>query len=252
MANAVNDEELQLRKRARRRLVGAVVLVLLAFLLLPRLLERQPKPVQKDVAIRLPAGIESAGTANPPPQINGLPPSAPATAEPAKPGVPAGSTASKEAAPAAKMSADLAPVPDKTPEPSALPAKVAEPALKPVKSSEPAPVPVRQEKPAAKPKAAAPTEPPKPAAKVAAASASGGEFDVQLGAFSKAENASHLVQKLKEAHFNVFSETVKTGNSSKTRVRTGPYPTREAAEKVRSRLIALKLTAGEPRVVRHE
>ena len=60
MANAVNEEELLLKKRARRRLVGAVVLVLLAFLLLPRVLEHQPKPVQKDVAIQMPPSSEPA------------------------------------------------------------------------------------------------------------------------------------------------------------------------------------------------
>ncbi len=219
MANAVNEEELQLKKRARRRLVGAVVLVLLAFLLLPRVLEHQPKPVQKDVAIQLPPSTEPAKPLTPP--IAGLPQAPGATPVPEK------SVAEKSMAETPVAEA---------PKPA--------PAAKKVVETTPRAV---VEKPPAKPKPAS-EAPLKSAAKAPSAT----QFDVQLGAFSKVENANHLLKKLTEAHVNAFSEVVKSGNATKTRVRAGPYASREAAEKARDKLKALKLIVGEPRVVRHD
>src|SRR5882672_10297905 len=50
----ISDEELQLRKRARRRLVGAIVLVLLVVVLVPMFLEREPRLQKQDMDIRIP------------------------------------------------------------------------------------------------------------------------------------------------------------------------------------------------------
>src|SRR5690349_15865215 len=44
----------ELRRKARRRLVGAVVLALAAAVILPMLLEREPRPLGEDVAVRIP------------------------------------------------------------------------------------------------------------------------------------------------------------------------------------------------------
>src|ERR1043165_254789 len=44
----------ELRRKARRRLVGAVVLALAAAVLLPLLLENEPKPLGDDVSIQIP------------------------------------------------------------------------------------------------------------------------------------------------------------------------------------------------------
>lgn len=54
MAQAISSEELQLRKRARRRLVGAVALVLVVVVFLPMFLDNDPKPVSEDIAINIP------------------------------------------------------------------------------------------------------------------------------------------------------------------------------------------------------
>ena len=54
MAKAITDEELQLKKRARRRLVGAVALVLLIVVFLPMILDSEPKPLNQDIAINIP------------------------------------------------------------------------------------------------------------------------------------------------------------------------------------------------------
>ena len=47
---AVDD----LKRRARRRLVGAFVLALAAFVILPMLLEKDPKPLGDDVSVQIP------------------------------------------------------------------------------------------------------------------------------------------------------------------------------------------------------
>ncbi len=55
MARTISDEQLQLKKRARRRLIGAITLVTLMVLLLPMLLDGEPKPVSQDIKIQIPA-----------------------------------------------------------------------------------------------------------------------------------------------------------------------------------------------------
>jgi len=54
MAKAISSEELQLRKRARRRLVGAIALVLAVVVFLPMILDNEPKPISEDIAINIP------------------------------------------------------------------------------------------------------------------------------------------------------------------------------------------------------
>lgn len=89
MAQPVTDDELQLRKRARRRLVGAVVLVLLVVVFLPMLLDNEPRPLSPGVAITIPAQgtAESRFPDQPPGTAN---PTAPAGSGAAAPDVPAG------------------------------------------------------------------------------------------------------------------------------------------------------------------
>ena len=55
MARTVSDEQLQLKKRARRRLIGAIALVTLMVVLLPLLLDVEPRPVSQDINIQIPS-----------------------------------------------------------------------------------------------------------------------------------------------------------------------------------------------------
>jgi DedD protein len=75
-------------------------------------------------------------------------------------------------------------------------------------------------------------------------------FVVQLGAFSNAANAKALQKRLQDNKFKAYSEIVKNAGGDRTRVRVGPYASREAAEKARDRLKAKKLVIGETAVVR--
>ncbi len=198
MAKAISDEELQLKKRARRRLVGAIALVLVVIVFLPMFLDSEPKPLNQDITITIPplSGPDSSSQ----PEI----------------GTPVGVAPSKPTTPPAKS--ETAP---------------------PVR---PAPVPV------AVPKAETPKPEPKPApAPVARA---GEEFVVQLGAFSNPANARALQRKLQENKFKAYTEIVKSSGGERTRVRVGPYDSRESADKARQRLRTLKLVIGDATVVR--
>ena len=64
---------------------------------------------------------------------------------------------------------------------------------------------------------------------------------IQLGAYTKQASAKQVLQRLKAQKFPAYTEPVKTPQGTRTRVRAGPYPTVEAAEKARERLRSLKL-----------
>jgi DedD protein len=219
MAKAISDDELQLKKRARRRLVGALALVLLIVVFLPMILDNEPRPLNQDIAITIPP----------------IPKPDPIQQNPAPAPAPAISTTP---APAQPPQIAGMPVPAVQPEPA--PSVEAKPDLP---STAPA-------KPEAKPV-------PKPAQKheikPGQAYADGEEsFVVQLGAFSNAANARALQKKLQDNKFKAYTELVKSAGGDRTRVRVGPYPTREAAEKARDRLKAMKLIIGEAAVVRRD
>jgi DedD protein len=218
MAKAISDEELQLKKRARRRLVGAVALVLLIVVFLPMILDSEPKPLNQDIAITIPPIPKpESNQQNPAPAISSTP------APPSPPRV------ASMPAPAPAVQPDPAPSVEAKPDlPNNAPAK---PEAKPV----PKPVQKHEIKPAP------------------ASHAAGEEsFVVQLGAFSNAANAKALQKKLQDNKFKAYTEPVKNAGGDRTRVRVGPYPTRDAAEKARDRLKSMKLIIGEAAVVRRD
>lgn len=81
------------------------------------------------------------------------------------------------------------------------------------------------EKPAAKP------EPPKPAAGNVG-------FAVQLGAFSKAEEATALRDKVRAGGFSAFVEQVRTDKGTLSRVRVGPVASRADADQLKAQVAA--------------
>jgi DedD protein len=237
MAKAISDEELQLKKRARRRLVGAVALVLLIVVFLPMVLDSEPKPLNQDVSITIPpipkpesASQLSAPVVQPPASSSAAPGTMPHIA-----GLPQGATQTPSSdgpaeSPAAEAPATAAP--------------------KPAAARPTAPKSAPEAKPAAKP---SPKHDSKPAA-VATAPASAGDdgFVVQLGAFSNAVNAKALQRKLQDNKFKAYTELIKDTHGDRTRVRVGPFTSREAAEKARDRMKSMKLIIGDAAVVRRD
>jgi DedD protein len=228
----------ELRRKARRRLVGAVVLALAAAVALPLLLENEPKPLGDDVSIQIPP-VDTGKFVNP---LSPVPPpdaklkgdkSAAGSSEtaPAAP-QPSATNESTKAEPTKTEPAKTEPAKQEPTQP-APPPSVAGPA-----APEPKPAPVPAEPKAdAKPLPSADTSP--------EAQKSAGPFVVQVAAFSDRFGARSLVAKLKKGGFPGYIETVSTDKGTLHRVRVGPYPSREVADAARTRL----KTAGFPGVV---
>jgi len=211
--NALPDTELQLKKRARRRLVGAVALALFAVIVLPLVMDHEPRPALQDIQVRIPSQdappLSGKGALTKPLPVVPAAPVAVVT-EP-KPEV------KPESKPEAKVEAK--------PEPAPVVAPKVE--IKPV----PAPVaPAVAEKPAAKPASAVETK------EANAPAETPGQWVVQLGAYKEPGNVKLMLSKLKELNIPAYTEKFDTPQGPRTRVRAGPFPTREAAEKAQKRV----------------
>ena len=57
-----------------------------------------------------------------------------------------------------------------------------------------------------------------------------------MGAYKEEGRVKLLLSKIKQLGFPVFTENVDTPQGARTRVRAGPFKTREAAEKARERI----------------
>lgn len=55
MAKKLTDDELNLKRKARRRLIGAVALTLVVVVVLPMVLDSEPQPTGQDIDLRIPA-----------------------------------------------------------------------------------------------------------------------------------------------------------------------------------------------------
>ncbi|MDD2915160.1 MAG: SPOR domain-containing protein [Gallionella sp.] len=230
MAKQQTDNELNLKRKARRRLIGAVALTLAVVVVLPMVLDSEPKPSGKDIDLRIPApdkvgefvpGIaasEVAGTLPLASAVAAVPAatavSAVAQAEIANPlAAPSVQPAAASAArnevqgkiqqPANKQ-AEAKAAEAKTPEPKAIEPKAVESKTAEAKSAK------TQDKADAV-----------------------DSFVVQVGAYSSAATAKQELDKLKKWGFKK-AYTEKAGD--KMRVRVGPYAERDKAEQVRRML----------------
>lgn len=208
-------EHLEIKKRARRRLVGAIALALLAAIVLPVMMEQEPRPTTADIQITIPdrnAGAE---------------PARPATALPDGTSFPTVVPGPEEQMPAA--AAEPAPAPaELVPPTAATPAPDAEP-------------PSKTARPEAGKAEAARAE--SAAAEAARARAilegkevpRGDSFVLQIGAFSDADKAERLAAELKKQGFAAYTEPA----GKVVRVRVGPVAGRSAADKAALQLKAL-------------
>ncbi len=228
-----NDAQLHLKKRARRRLVGAVFFASVVAVVLPMVMDHEPRQTVQDVEIRIPGQDEKPFApkfaAAPVDKALEKPAESPVVVESKPPvEVPVKPTARVlEVARDGKVAEKPAGKADKVPE------KAAEkPAAKPVEKV--------VEKPVDKPK----TDEAKRAAAILAGqqpaeakagdskpAAKSGEYLVLIGAFANEANVKILKSKLAEQGIKTFSEPLDTPQGKKTRVRAGPFPNREAAEK---------------------
>ena len=224
-----NDAQSQLKKRARRRLVGAVAFASVVAVVLPMVMDHEPRQSVQEVEIRIPGQDEKPLA----PKFAVTPVEKPAP-EPAAEGKP--SVATEAAVAAAKPTARVLEVAqdkpaEKSPEkPQQKPAE--KPAAKPEKAAEkPVEKPVAKESAADAKRAAAILAGTGAASEAAPAPAKAGEFVILIGAFANEDNVRNLKAKLAEKNIKTYSEPLPTPGGTKTRVRAGPFPSREAAEK---------------------
>ncbi|SEB20318.1 SPOR domain-containing protein [Paraburkholderia sartisoli] len=243
------DPTLPEKQRARRRLVGAIALVVAAVVVLPMVLDSHPKPVTDDISIDIPARPASkthastedtqAGVAPDNPSVDtALAASGTALAEPKT------DTAAKApATPATKQAA--------TPGANANPANSANPntiaAAKPVKPQAPAVAanPAPQTKPSTKPAQTTVTAAAADADSGTPAAPPGNRFAVQLGSFPDDASAHSWATKLKAAGVPAYTERRKQSDGSmRTLLRAGPFADRTAASAAIAKVREAGLTSG--------
>lgn len=254
------DPVLPEKKRARRRLVGAIALALAVAIGLPMLLDSEPKSSVSDIAINMPSKDK------PGEPLNGGPAVAPAPAleQPVAPAPAPATTKPAAAAPSARTVAPVAAAGaslDKGEEIVHVPAKpaVTEPA-KPPKAAEPkatepkvAKAEVKHPEPKPEPKKPEPKPEAKPAhtddARAMAIlegkpteAAPSTKYVIKVGAFAAKEKVDELQRKLSEAGIKSYAQKVNTANGELTSVRVGPFPNKDEAEKVKAKLGKLGLS----------
>lgn len=204
------------RTRARRRLIGAAVLVGVGIIGFPLLFETQPRPIAVDIPIEISARDGVAPLKLPSEKGNA------ATAPRA----------------ASSVVAEAGPPVESAP-PATTPAVPVEPALtaRPAAPAAPA-ADVQAEAQRAqalldgKPVAVAPAV----AAAAAASAPKAPRFVVQAGAYSDAATLREARQKVEKLGLKTYTQVVQTDAGARTRVRVGPFDTREEADQAAARI----------------
>lgn len=227
------DPVLPEKKRARRRLIGAIALVLAAVIGLPMILDSEPKPLSDDINIQIPSKDTAAPIAQskaPTTQKNSQP-----TAESLSP--------DEEVieAPASQVAAKTEVKPEEKPE-----VKAVEPEKKPQVAKVETP-----EHKVATPPTIAKTDHSDEAARAraildgkanTAAPKASGKIVLQVAALATQDKVNELQKKLQGAGLKSFTQKVATESGERIRVRVGPFANEAEAEKARAKLTKLGLT----------
>ena len=193
------EEELNIKRQSRRRLIGAVTLVVVVVIFLPIVFDSEQSPTAgNNIELRIP-DKDKVPEFQPKidlPEIDKM-------------------ASEVEASPVVESAPVAASAPAAAPAPVVVKPVVTAPAVTKPKTEV---KPKVESKPAVKPQATVPKT----------------GWGVQVGAFANIDTAKSLQAKLSKQGYHAYTE--KAGNV--TRVRIGSYPTREAAEKVQGKLTA--------------
>lgn len=295
-AGGALDPALPQKKRARRRLVGALAVCVAAAIVLPLVLDSEPRQVRPDVQVQIPSRDTPLNERLPGTSRSGV-------IDPSRPADAAGETSAERAAGAGSagqggtsvsgtigsgkpesgkdasggVAADAAaaakpaehearPLAGKatdehrqadggnhvSPEPKVSDAKTdAKTDAKASKSADARPSDAKSAEVKAADTKSSDTKPtdakstdakatdPKSAEAKAKDTKAG--YLLQAGAFSAAKGASEQVERVRAAGLKAYTEKVQTPNGERIRVRLGPYPDRQAAERARDKLRAAGL-----------
>lgn len=206
-----------MRKRARHRLMGAVVLVLTAVVVFPLLVDKQPRPVAVDIPIEIPdknkvrpletevaeAQKDSQKTAPVAPETSS--PSVPAVSvTPAAPGP-------TVSAPVAKLEEVLTTPESKVKEAARAEALLAgkEPLFKEPANNEAPP--------------------------------SGDRYIVQFGAYAENDKAQEARRKVESTGLKTYTHVIETKEGRRIRARVGPFASKAEAEQAADKIKKLDL-----------
>lgn len=206
------------RSRARRRLIGAVVLLGIGIVAFPLLFETAPRPIPVDIPIEIPSREAAApASAAPPPA---------ATRAPQTSAAATGATTPTPAATEAPASSPT-PAPPPTPTPTAK-APAAAPAAAVASAADAAAAPPARANDGARAKALLEGKP--------AAAADSTRYVVQIGAFAEDKTIRDARAKAEAAGLKTYTQVVKVDAGERTRVRVGPFDSRDSADDAAARL----------------
>ncbi len=224
-ANAAAESTDIVRKRAKHRLIGAAVLVLIGVVGFPLLFDSQPRPVPVDIAIEIPNKSTVRPLITPQP-------------------VPASTPVAQTPPPA--TAAAVVPSTPPTEEPvSAKPPVVVAPVAAAVVAA--APPPLTKKEPEPKPSAAPKVDDSARALALlegktaASVSTTDSRMVVQVGAYADTAKARETRTKLEKAGIKTYAQVVETKDGNRTRVRVGPFANRAEAEKAAAKIKSLGL-----------
>ncbi|WBS01612.1 SPOR domain-containing protein [Pseudoduganella sp. SL102] len=278
------DPVLPEKKRARRRLVGAIALALAVAIGLPMVLDSEPKPLNNDIAIQIPPRDKPDNSAKAAADDTAAEDAAVADAKEPEESLADAKTAQAEALdqseeivepedhtpvvaapprPLPKLEERPAPVKTEPPKVAKLEvkpepkpkheAKVAgwdEPKVEPKKLAEARPEPKKPEPKAEARPEAKPVPKTDDAARAlallegkaapAAAPADSGRYVIQVAALAAKDKVEELQGKLRDAGIKSFTQ--KSPSGELTRVKVGPFGSREEAEKAKAKLQKIGLS----------
>lgn len=238
------------RTVARRRLIGAVVLLGVGVIGFPMLFETQPRPIPVDIPIEIPRKESAAPLEVPPARTaqRSQPPAEevltekageagrevppPAAAAPKTAAAPASSADRRDAEAEQRHAAEKREAEKKEAERREAAEKAAEKRERERAAAE-------QAAKAAAAAAAKPKDDTQRARALLEGKASepaAGRFVVQVGAFADADAVREARAKVEKLGLKTYTQVVETSGGKRTRVRVGPFSTRDEADKASSKM----------------
>lgn len=195
-----------LQRRARRRLVGAIALVVLVVIVLPIVLDREPSPVGRDLVIEIPN--QDAGRFN-------------------------SSVRQQALSRGGEGSAALSPSP-----------KPEHPAS--AEKDAPVPAPAKEGAEISKKERKSESSANAEAARAKALLEGKDTWVISIGAFANQANVKQLLGKMAAAGVHSYTEALTSSKGENmTRVRAGPFDSKRKAEQVQKKLVAAGVPPGK-------
>lgn len=267
-ADAQNEQLVPEKKRARRRLIGAVAIVLAVVIGLPMVLDSEPKPLSKNIIIQIPSKDPTSASVDIKEDIVVPETTERATSQSAKqPAVALADTPQRTvtpvvqqpiAPPAASNASTGTEMPKLAKSDNKSDAKHSDIAAKKDSTTKPKAdiksIDTRSSDFKSADTKSADSRPTKSEESARAIAILGGSNSgsspstksatrivVQVGAFATQEKVTELQEKLSSAGIKSFTQKVATSSGDKIRVRIGPFSDKESADKMKLQLEKLGL-----------